>query len=281
MKKIVTYAYGKINLSLDILSKREDGYHEIESVMQEIDLKDKLTFESLDKGIIIESNSPHIPLDFHNLVYKAWEKMKLYTGIDRGIHVNIEKNIPVAAGLAGGSSNAAVTFKALNTLWDLDLSKEKLMELAKDIGADVPFCILGGTALGKGIGEVLTPLKPFNDINILICNPGFEISAKYAYSQVDLNDEKIDTNRIIKDIKKKDIKAVSQGMKNKMEAAIIKRYPVIADIKKTMIENGALGSLMSGSGPTVFGIFESKEKLEFAKEKLLKKYPLTYHSKTV
>ena len=281
MKKIVTYAHGKINLSLDILSKREDGYHEIESVMQEIDLKDRLTFENRDKDIVIESNSPHIPLDFHNLVYKVWEKMKLYTGVDRGIHVNIEKIIPVSAGLAGGSSNAAATFKALNQLWELDLSKEELMSLAKDIGADVPFCILGGTALAQGIGEVLTPLKAFKDVNILICNPGFEISTQYAYEQIDLAGEKIATSKIIRDIEARDIIGVSKGMRNKMEDAIIKEYPVIASIKKTMIENGALGSLMSGSGPTVFGIFEDKEKMEFVKEKLLMDYPLTYSSKTV
>lgn len=281
MKKIVTYAHGKINLSLDIRSKREDGYHEIDSVMQEIDLKDRLTFKKRDKDIVIESNSPHIPLDFHNLVYKVWEKMKLYTGIDKGIHVNIEKTIPVSAGLAGGSSNAAATFKALNELWELDLSKEELMALAKDIGADIPFCIMGGTAYAKGIGEVLTPLKSFRDINVLICNPGFEVSTQYAYSQIDLSDKKIDTKRIIEYVEKRDIVGVSRDMKNKMERAIIKRYPVIESIKKEMIENGALGSLMSGSGPTVFGIFEDEGKMQFAKQRLLTRYPLTYSSKTV
>ena len=198
MKKIIKYAHGKINFSLDILSKREDGYHEIESIMQEILLKDKLSFENREKNLIIESNSTHIPLDTHNLVHKVWEKMNLYTGEPRGAYVYIEKNIPVSAGLAGGSSNAAASFKALNELWDLNLSQEKLMDLGKDIGADVPFCILGGTALARGIGEELTPLKAFSDVDILVCNPGFEISTEYAYRQLDLNTRRIDTEKILK-----------------------------------------------------------------------------------
>lgn len=281
MKELILNSYGKINLSLDILYKRDDGYHEIESIMQEISLKDKLTFKSQEKDITIETDSPQVPIDFHNLAYKAWEKMKLYTGIEKGLYVKIEKTIPVAAGLAGGSSNAASTIKAINQLWDLNLSKKELMDIGKLVGADVPFCIMGGTALACGIGEKLEPLKQFKDINILICNAGIEISTEYAYSRLNLNSERLDTNSLIKAIGRKDIKAVSKCLGNKMEEAIVKEYPIIESIKKTMKDNGALGSLMSGSGPTVFGIFEDKEKMIFAKEKLLKTYPLTYCCKTI
>lgn len=281
MRELILNSHGKINLSLDILYKREDGYHEIESVMQEINLKDKLTFKSLEKDIIIETDSPQVPIDFHNLVYKAWEKMKLCTGIEKGIYVKIEKAIPVSAGLAGGSSNAASAIKAINFLWDLNLSQRELMDIAKSVGADIPFCIMGGTAQARGIGEELQPLKSFKDVNILICNPGIEISTAYAYSRLNLNGERLDTKGLIEAIEKGDIKGVSKCLGNKMEEAIIKENPIIADIKQTMRDNGALSSLMSGSGPTVFGIFEDLEKMLLTEEKLLKSYPLTYVCKTI
>lgn len=281
MKELILNSYGKINLSLDILYKRDDGYHEIESIMQEISLKDKLTFKPQEKGITIETNSPQVPIDFHNLAYKAWEKMKLYTGIEKGIYIKIEKTIPVSAGLAGGSSNAASTIKAINHLWELNLSQKELMDIGKSLGADIPFCIMGGTAIARGIGEKLTSLKPFKDVNVLICNPGIEISTAYAYSRLNLNSERLDTKGLIEAIEKGDIKEVSKCLGNKMEEAIIKEYPIIETIKKTMRENGAISSLMSGSGPTVFGIFEDAQKMLFTKEKLLKTYPLTYCCKTI
>ena len=264
-----------------ILYKRDDNYHEIESIMQEISLKDKLTFRLQEKEITIETDHPQVPVDFHNLVYKAWEKMKLYTGIEKGIYIKIEKNIPISAGLAGGSSNAASTIKAINSLWGLNLSKKELMDIGKSIGADIPFCLMGGTALARGIGEKLQPLKPFKDVNILICNPGIEISTEYAYSRLNLNGQRLDTKGLIEAIEKGDIKEVSKYLGNKMEEAIIEENPIIEDIKKIMVDNGALASLMSGSGPTVFGIFEDLEKMLFAKEKLLKTYPLTYECKTI
>ncbi len=272
---------GKINLSLDILFKREDGYHEIESLMQEISLKDRLIFRKRPRGIVIESNSPHIPLDFHNLVYQVWEKINLYTGVQRGLYVYIEKNIPVAAGLAGGSSNAAATFKALNKLWQLELKKEELMEMGKSLGADIPFCIMGGTALVKGIGEVLTPIKSLKGLDILLCNPGFEISAAHAYSILDLQSQRIDTESLIQAIERKDIESISKKIKNNMEEAVIKENPIIGEIKNTMMENAALASLMSGSGPTVFGIYQDTCQMEKAKNILLKQFPQTFSVKTI
>ncbi len=281
MKKIILNSHGKINLSLDVLFKRDDNYHEIESIMQEINLKDILTFTDREKDIVIEIDSPQVPIDSHNLVYKVWEKMKLYTGLDRGIHIKIEKNIPVSAGLAGGSSNAAATFKAINQLWELNLSDKELMEIGKSIGADVPFCIMGGTALARGIGEELIALKPLKDINILLCNPGIEISTTYAYSRLNLNSSRLNTKLLLEAIEESDIKTVSKSIANKMEDPIILEYPIIKEIKDAMIKGGALNSLMSGSGSTVFGIFDDLEKMKLTQESLLKTYPLTYSSKTI
>ena len=281
MKEIILNSYGKINLSLDILYKKEDGYHEIESVMQEISLKDKLTFKEANRELTIETNNPQVPVDSNNLVYKVWEKMKLYTGMDKGLHIMIEKNIPVAAGLAGGSSNAAATFKAINTLWDLRLSTRELMSVGKSIGADIPFCIMGGTALARGIGEKLTLLNSFAGANILICTPDIEISTAYAYGGIDLKGNRLNTKALIESIEKQDIQSVSKNLGNKMESFIIGENPTIGDIKEIMIETGALGSIMSGSGPSVFGIFEDEDKMMFAKERLLKDYKQTYACKTI
>lgn len=268
MGELIIESYGKINLTLDILHKRKDGYHEINSVMQRIDLKDTLAFKEIDKGIIIESNNPQVPKDSTNLVYKAWEKLKQISGIDRGIHVKIDKRIPVAAGLAGGSSNGAATLQAINQLWNLKLSDIELMKIGKDLGADIPFCIMGGTALAQGIGEKLIKLKPFTGKHILLCNPGIEISTAYAYSKVQLGEERLDVDKLISCIEREDLHCVAKNLGNKMETLIIQEYPIIDKIKSTMIESGALGALMSGSGPTVFGIYDDEEKLLFTKDKL-------------
>ncbi|MBC8590219.1 4-(cytidine 5'-diphospho)-2-C-methyl-D-erythritol kinase [Wansuia hejianensis] len=268
MGELIIESYGKINLTLDILHKRKDGYHEINSVMQRIDLKDTLAFKEIDKGIIIESNNPQVPKDSTNLVYKAWEKLKQISGIDRGIHVKIDKRIPVAAGLAGGSSNGAATLQAINQLWNLKLSDIELMKIGKDLGADIPFCIMGGTALAQGIGEKLIKLKPFTGKHILLCNPGIEISTAYAYSKVQLGEERLDVDKLISCIEREDLHCVAENLGNKMETPIIQEYPIIDKIKSTMIESGALGALMSGSGPTVFGIYDDEEKLLFTKDKL-------------
>lgn len=281
MKEIILNSHGKINLSLDILYKRKDGYHEIESVMQEISLKDILTFKEQDGELTIETNNPQVPVDANNLVYKVWEKMKLYTGIDKGLHIKIEKNIPVAAGLAGGSSNAAATFKAINKLWDLGLSREKLMSLGASIGADIPFCIMGGTALAKGIGEELTPLKPFSGVKVLVCTPELEICTAYAYRGLDLTTKRLNTSDLMEAINTGDIKNIAKNLGNKMEAFIINEHPIIDTIKNTMIEGGALASLMSGSGPTVFGIFEDQAKMSKTKKKLLSNFKQTYECRTI
>ena len=168
MKEIVIESYGKINLGLDVLYKREDGYHEIKTIMQQISLSDTLTLREMKENIALESNNTDLPMDSSNLVYKAWKAIQRRTGINRGIEINIHKRIPIAAGLAGGSTNASAVLKGLNELWELGLKEEELKNIGVEIGADVPYCIMGGTALAEGIGEKLTKLRAFKDKNLLL-----------------------------------------------------------------------------------------------------------------
>ena len=189
MKEIVIKSYGKINLGLDVLYKRQDGYHEIRTIMQQIDLSDTLVMREIEEDIELDCNNKELPLDSTNLVYRAWKKLQEKTGINKGIQINIHKNIPIAAGLAGGSSNAATVLKGLNELWNLGLSEEELREIGVEIGADVPFCIMGGTALAEGIGEKLTKLKSFKDKNLLLVNPGIGVSTAEVYGNLRLNEK--------------------------------------------------------------------------------------------
>jgi len=284
MEEVVIDAHGKINLALDVLYPREDGYHEINTIMQQINLKDTITLRNIEGDrAIIESNSKEIPLDETNLAYKAWEKIVEKTNFNRGIHIAIDKNIPVAAGLAGGSTNAAAVLKGLNILWNLNLSQERLMEIGAEIGADVPFCILGGTAHARGIGEKLKKIKSFSNKLILLANIGKPVSSAYVYNKLDLvnRSKRIDIDKIVEYIEEDDVKKVAENMENIMEEVVIKEYPIIAQIKEDMIEYGALGSIMSGSGPTVFGIFDDEEKLLSCKEFLEKKVEKVFVTKTI
>lgn len=266
-------SFGKINLTLDVLFKRDDGYHEIKSIMQQISLSDHLRIEEKTSGVSIQCDNQNVPLDSNNLVSRAWEKMSKYVGTNTGINVIIRKNIPVAAGLAGGSGNGAATLVALNNLWGLKLDLSTLMEIGRTIGADIPFCLMGGTALAEGIGEKLTPIKSFKDKNILLVNPGIEISSAYAYSKLALKKDRIPVEKLVKCIENDNLDCIATSLSNVMEEAILPMYPIIKDIKDQMLELGAMGSLMSGSGSTVFGIYDDPEKVLFAKKKLNDKYP--------
>lgn len=283
MKQIKLDAYGKINLSLDVLFKREDGYHEINTIMQQIDLKDVLILKETEKGIIIESNHPKVPLDSTNLVYKVWKLLKERYKVDRGVHVTIEKNIPVASGLAGGSTNAAAVFKGLNELWELNLSQEELLELGVEIGADIPFCILGGTAQAEGIGEKLKRISSFSDKLVLLANPDICVSTPKVYEELQI--EKItkhpNTEELIKSIERDDLKYLGDNMVNVLEEVTLKKHTIIKEIKVEMLKCGAIGSLMSGSGPTVFGLFDDEEALYDCKRKLEGKNINIYVTKTI
>ncbi len=272
MKKILMESYGKINLGLDVLYKRPDGYHEINTIMQQISLKDTLIIEDKGNDIIIQSNNNNLPLDSTNLMHKAWEKLREKTKIKKGIKISIDKQIPIAGGLAGGSSNAAAVLKGLNILWDLGLSQEELRDIGVEIGADVPYCIMGGTAYAEGIGEKLTKLRSFRGKHILLVNPGIEVSTEYVYKNLEIKDSpRVNMEKIISDIEKDDIKSLANNIKNIMEEVVIKKHPVIKEIKEEMKNCGALASLMSGSGPTVFGIFDHMDRLEYCKDKFIKK----------
>lgn len=283
MKKIKIDAHAKINLSLDVLKRREDGYHELEMIMQQLALKDVVTIEERASGLTIESNSKEIPLNTSNLAYKAYNIIVEKFNIKKGIHIYIEKNIPVAGGLAGGSTDAAAVLKGLNTLWELNLSEEQLMDIGLRIGADVPYCIMGGTALAKGIGEKLTRINSFSNRHILIANPGFNISTAYVYNNLKLDKitDRPQTEALLRHIESGDTKLVAKEMKNVLETVTIKENPILNKIKEQMLVHGALGSLMSGSGPTIFGIFDAPKDLARCEENLKHSIKTVLSTKTV
>ena len=286
MKTIKIDAYAKVNLSLDVLGKRENGYHELSMIMQEISLKDIVTLKEVNdnnNNIEIKCNRKEVPTDERNIVYNAFKLMSKKYNIDKSISIYIEKNIPISGGLAGGSTDAAAVLKGLNQLWNLGLTKEELMKIGVEIGADVPFCIMGGTALSEGIGEKLTPIVPFKDKLLLLVNPDIEVSTEYVYKNLDLKKmvDRPDIKSIISFIKQDDIEGLSRNMKNVLESVTIKKHPEIAEIKESLINFGALGSLMSGSGATVFGIFDSEKTLNRCKTEIEKTMKTVIRTVTV
>lgn len=266
MNRIDMKARAKINLSLDVLSKRPDGYHEVRMVMQTLELHDEVSVEKIPQGIQIECNSPWVPKDETNIAYKAAQLMMDQFSIRNGVKIAIKKNIPVAAGLAGGSADAASVMRAVNELFQLGLKSDELMKLGRQIGADVPYCIRGGTMLAEGIGEVLTELPPFSGVDIVLIKPKIGVSTAWVYKNLDLARiiKRPDTQAIINAIGNKNRTAVSHSMENVLETVTTKKFAVINEIKNTLLELGALGSMMSGSGPTVFGIFEDRQSAERA-----------------
>lgn len=260
-------ALAKINLGLDILGKREDGYHEVRMIMQTIQMYDVLEMKKKKiPGISLAVNYPFIPSDERNLVYKAAKLLMDEFQVKEGVEIRLEKFIPVAAGMAGGSSDAAAALVGVNRLFKLGLSEKDLMERAVNIGADVPYCVMRGTALAEGIGEKLTRIAQVPDCFVLIGKPGINVSTKAAYESLQLDQIQThpDIDGMIRDIESGDLRAMTEKMENVFEPGIIGRYPVIGEIKALMEEHGALRAMMSGSGPTVFGIFDDRKKMEEA-----------------
>ena len=260
-------ALAKINLGLDILRKREDGYHEVRMIMQTIQMYDVLEMRKVKKpGISLSVNYPYIPSDERNLVYKAAKLLMDEFQVKEGVEIRLEKFIPVAAGMAGGSSDAAAALVGVNRLFKLGLSEKDLMERAVNIGADVPYCVMRGTALAEVIGEKLTRIAQVPDCFVLIGKPGINVSTKAAYESLQLDQIQThpDIDGMIRDIESGDLRAMTEKMENVFEPGIIGRYPVIGEIKALMEEHGALRAMMSGSGPTVFGIFDDRKKMEEA-----------------
>lgn len=269
MEEISLQAYAKINLGLDVIRKREDGYHEVRMIMQSISLADTLLLrKSSEAGIFLNSHdgteNPDVPMDSTNLVYRAIQLLKEEFQITEGIEAVLSKRIPVAAGMAGGSTDAAAALKGMNQLFSLGLSTQELCQRGVRLGADIPYCIQGGTALSEGIGEILTPLPKVPDCYILIAKPPINVSTAFVYGNLKANEltEHPDINGMIQAIHQQDLSGIASRLGNVLETVTIPAYPVISDIKKIMVEYGAMQSLMSGSGPTVFGIFTEEQKAE-------------------
>lgn len=280
MNSITLKSRAKINLSIDVLGKRQDGYHLVEMIMQTIDLYDLIEINEKDNDqITIKSTSDEIPLDCNNLVYKAANLIKKTFNINKGVEIHIKKNIPVAAGMAGGSSNAAAVLIGLNKLWNLNLSNQQLEKIGLKLGADVPFCINGGAVLASGIGEELTPIKGLTkDVCILVCKPDLFVSTKEVYECIDSKDiDKRPNNKfLIECLKNEDTRQLAENMFNVLEGVTMDKHPVIQQIKDIMTNNRALGAMMSGSGPTVFGLYENREDAVKCKAILEKQFKQTF-----
>lgn len=287
-------AYAKVNLSLDIVGRREDGYHLVRMVMQSLDIADILTFEKLDKPEIIvlldnpsvggDGDSPlgKVPLDENNLIYKAarllFDRYIWKRNEKAGVQITLTKNIPIAAGMAGGSSDAAATFRGINELFELGLMDKELMEMGVTLGADIPYCIMGGTALSEGIGEELTRLPDIPECVFLVVKPRISVSTAEAYGGYDSlveskTGQKVriihpDVDGQVDALYAGNLKGVTDKFLNVLEYVTAEKHPIIGDIEKLMLDFGALNAMMSGSGPTVFGIFDDVEKAEAAKKEL-------------
>lgn len=265
-------AHGKINLGLDVVRKREDGYHEVRMIMQQVGLYDGIDIKRLglctdgNRYIDIETNLRYLPVNENNLAYKAAALLMDEYEIQESIQIKIKKLIPVAAGMAGGSADAAAVLKGINKMFGLRLSKKELMERGVKLGADVPYCIMGGTALAEGIGDILTPIRDMPPCYIVLAKPGINVSTKVVYGslRVDEIESHPDIDGLIQSIEGQDLYGMAGKIGNVLEGVTEKMYPVIGEIKETMMSLGAVNAMMSGSGPTVFGIFDDKEKAKIA-----------------
>ena len=271
MKQIRLKAMAKINLGLDVVRRREDGYHEVRMIMQTVNLYDKLVITvNEEPGIRLTTNLGFLPVNEDNLIYKAARLLMDEYDIKKGVDIQLQKFIPVAAGMAGGSTDAAATLIGMNRLFRLNLSRQQMMDYGVKLGADVPYCIAGGTALSEGIGEILTPLPDVPKGYVLVAKPGINVSTRFVYTNLKLNEETEhpDIDAQIEAIKEQDFRKMAGLMGNVLETVTIPAHPIIQEIKDFMMTEGAVNAMMSGSGPTVFGLFEDKQLEEKACEKL-------------
>ena len=265
MREIKLKARAKINLGLDVVRKREDGYHEVRMIMQMINLYDRITLRrSTEPGIRVTTNLPYLPVNEDNLVYRAAKLLMEEFKVTEGAEIELQKYIPVAAGMAGGSSDAAAVMVGVNRIFHLGLTKKQLMERGVKIGADVPFCIMRGTALAEGIGEMLTPLPAMPHCSLVIAKPKIHVSTKFVYGNLKASElkEHPDIDGQVQALREGSLEQLVAKMGNVLETVTVPAYPVIDEIKRTMLKNDAMGAMMSGSGPTVFGIFEREERAQ-------------------
>jgi len=272
MNELRLRANAKINLFLEVLDRRTDGYHNIETVFQSIDLHDVITLrESASGGVKVKCDNPRVPVDSSNLVYKAAELLSQESEKRFGVEIHILKRIPVGAGLAGGSTDAAATLIGLNELWGMGYGVDELMQLGGKLGADVPFCIMGGTALGQGRGDELTRLKTFSQIPVVIANPGFQVFTAWAYGSLKdlgLTRARKNANILVGKMQQNDISDVGRELFNIFENVVMEKYPPVRRIKEEFIRAGASGALMSGSGPTVFAIAQDMSSAQRLREQV-------------
>lgn len=270
VKKVTLWAAAKVNLYLDIVGKRNDGYHEIESIMQSITLYDKLTFRPLKQGIKILSNESNIPLNRENICYETAKFFLQKTNLKKGLQIEIHKAIPIKAGLGGGSADAAATLWGMNKLFQSDILLSDLREWASSLGADIPFCLQGGTSLVRGKGEILIPLPPLKNGWLVLLDPAIPISTACVYERVriGLTKKKLSAKLLAKSIRKEGLLGIKNFLYNKLEEVVLERFPLVKSIKEKMREAGATGVLMTGSGSTIFAIVESRGKGEEILSKL-------------
>ena len=276
-------AYAKINIALDVVGKRKDGYHLLRMIMQAIDLYDTIEIEKIDSGINLKCNKHYVPTDERNLAYKAAKLFKETYSITEGVDITLDKNIPVSAGLAGGSTDAAGVLKLMNKIFDVNADDDELKVLGLKLGADVPYCISGGTALCEGVGEQITQLKQFKDKILILIKPPFGVSTKEVYKNFDLSrvifHPRIE--ELIEKMESDDIYFVANNMKNLLENVTLKKHRVISSIKEEVKLNGSIGTMMSGSGPTVFAFFDDMLKAQICYDNMKKKYKDVFITRTI
>lgn len=271
MMEIKLKAFAKINLGLDVLRRREDGYHEVRMIMQTISLYDKIVMQKLKQPEIqVKTNLFYVPENENNLAYQAAKLLMDEFGLESGVYIDLQKYIPVAAGMAGGSSDAAAVLYGMNQMFHLNLSKRELMKRGVKIGADVPYCIMRGTALAEGIGEKLSPLPPMPNCKVLVAKPPVSVSTKFVYENLKLEDTAAhpDIDILLAGLQEGNLRKIAANMGNMLESVTIPHYPVISEIRDEMLRSGALNAMMSGSGPTVFGLFDDKKKAKKAAFKI-------------
>ncbi|MCX7773152.1 MAG: 4-(cytidine 5'-diphospho)-2-C-methyl-D-erythritol kinase [Clostridia bacterium] len=283
MKELTLLTPAKINLSIDVTSRLDNGYHTVEMIMQAVSLYDTVTVEKTKSNISVCCAQPYVPNDSRNIAWKAAEAFFSECPEKGGANILIKKNIPVAAGLAGGSTNAAGVLKALNMLYGSHLSDIKLNELCRKLGADVAFCLKGGTQLARGIGDELTVLPDFAGVHVVLVKPAFPVSTPWVYKNLRLDrlGERPHTSALLNAIEEFDVHCVAKGMRNVLESVTTREYPEISRLMQRFTEYGALGTRMSGSGPTVFGIFADESAATRAKENFLKDYENVFYVQTI
>jgi 4-diphosphocytidyl-2-C-methyl-D-erythritol kinase len=281
--RAIARSYAKINLTLDVLGKRPNGYHDVEMIMQTVSLFDLVIVDKSHGNIVINTNLKYLPTNEKNIAYKAAQMFFKRTGIRGGVRIMIHKNIPVAAGLAGGSGNGAAVLHAMNILFNAGLSIDELCEMGAELGADIPYCLVGGTQLAQGIGEILTPLSPMKKTSVLIVKPPINVATASIYEQIDNApiEKRPQTQKIIDALNNGDVRFIAENLCNVMEAVTEKMYPVVGGIKKKMLINGAVGAVMSGSGPSVFGIFDDEEKAKLSHDSFAHQYKDVFLVKTL